>query len=122
MLFYSVGQEYVFVLMAVTGLMMGLWSDLCMSLECLSGHSRFVRVFTDLTCTVGITLLLFFSMFFSTRLDFRLYSVGAAGLGAGIYALALHPLLKSMVNFLRKKLKCLCNSYNLKKIFQFLCR
>ncbi|MBQ1258073.1 MAG: spore cortex biosynthesis protein YabQ [Clostridia bacterium] len=122
MLFYSAGQEYVFLLMAATGLVMGLWSDFCLSLECLIGSSRFARIFTDLTCTLGITILLFFAMLFSTRLDFRLYSVGAAGLGAAIYRIAVHPVLKSVFNFIRKKLKCLCNSYNLKKIFQFLCK
>ena len=112
----------MFVLMAVTGLVMGLWSDLCLSVECLIGKSRLVRIFTDLTCTLGITILLFLAMLFSTRLDFRLYSVGAAGLGAAIYRAAVHPVIIHVVNFIRKKLKCLCNSYNLKKIFQFLCR
>ena len=122
MLFYSSGQQYVFLLMAATGLVMGLWSDFCLSLECLIGDSRAMRIFTDLTCTFGITLLLFFAMLFSTRLDFRLYSVGAAGLGAAIYRAVVHPVLRAVFNFIRKKFKCLCNSYNLKKIFQFLCR
>ena len=122
MLFYSAGQQYVFLLMAATGLVMGLWSDLCLSVECLIGGGRVSRILTDLICTLGITILLFFAMLFSTRLDFRLYSVGAAGLGAAMYRAAVHPALKAVFNFLRKKLKCLCNSYNLKKIFQFLCR
>ncbi len=122
MLFYSAGQQYVFLLMAATGLVMGFWSDFCLSLECLIGSSRLTRIFTDITCTLGITVLLFFAMLFSTRLDFRLYSVGAAGLGAFVYRMAVHPVLKSVFTFLRKKLKCLCNSYNLKKIFQFLCK
>lgn len=122
MLFYSAGQQYVFLLMAATGLIMGLWSDFCLSLECLIGSGRLTRIFTDLTCTLGITILLFFAMLFSTRLDFRLYSVGAAGLGAAMYRMAVHPVLKAVFIFLRKKLKCLCNSYNLKKIFQFLCK
>ena len=122
MLFYSAGQQYVFLLMAATGLVMGLWSDFCLSLERLIGSSRMMRVFTDLTCTAGITILLFFAMLFSTRLDFRLYSVGAAGLGAAMYRMAIHPSLCSVFNFIRKRLKCLCNSYNLKKIFQFLCK
>ena len=122
MLFYSIGQQYVFLLMAASGLFMGLWSDLCMAAECLTGSGRFGRIFTDLTCTLGITFLLFSAMFFSTRLDFRLYSIGAAGLGAAIYRAVVHPVLRAMVNFIRKRLKCLCNSYNLKKIFQFLCK
>ena len=82
MLFYTAGQQYVFLLMAATGLVMGLWSDLCLSIECLIGGGRISRILTDLICTLGITILLFFAMLFSTRLDFRLYSVGAAGLGA----------------------------------------
>jgi len=122
MLLDSTGQAYVFLLMVVTGLVMGLFSDMCMSLECLIGSSKIMRIFTDLTCTLGITLLLFFAMLFSTRLDFRLYSVGAAGLGAGIYRVVVHPVLRAVVNFIRNRLKCLCNSYNLKKIFQYLCK
>ncbi|MBR3928263.1 MAG: spore cortex biosynthesis protein YabQ [Clostridia bacterium] len=122
MLFYSTGQIYVFLLMATTGLVMGLWSDACLSIECLIGRSRLVRFFTDLTCTLGITILLFFAMLFTTRLDFRLYSVAAAGLGAAIYRMAVHPVLRTVVNFIRKRIKCLCTSYNLKKIFQFLCK
>ena len=122
MLFYSTGQQYVFLLMAATGLVMGLWGDLCLSLECLVGSGKWMRAFTDLTCTLGITILLFFAMLFSTRLDFRIYSVGAAGLGAAIYRWVVHPMLRGVFNFLRNQLKRLCNSYNLKKIFQFLCK
>ena len=122
MLFYSTGQQYVFLLMAATGFVMGLWSDVCLSLECLIGNSRFMRALTDLTCTFGITFLLILAMLFSTRLDFRLYSVGAAGLGAAVYRAVVHPVLRSVFNFIRKRFKCLCNSYNLKKIFQFLCK
>ena len=122
MLFYSTGQAYVFLLMAATGLVIGLWSDFCLSLECLIGSGRWMRILTDLTCTLGITILLFFAMLFSTRLDFRLYSVGAAGLGAAFYRSVVHPVLRGVFNFVRNKLKCLCSSYNLKKIFQFLCK
>lgn len=112
----------MFLLMAATGLLMGLLGDVCLSFECLIGHSRWARAFTDFACTLAITFLLLFALLFSTRLDFRLYCVGAAALGAAVYRAVVHPVLRAVVNFIRKKLGCLCNSYNLKKIFQFLCK
>lgn len=110
------------MLMLVSGLVMGFLTGALEALEHLTGSGRFMRIFTDMLLSIVITIVLFLAMLFSTRLDFRLYSVAAAGLGAAIYRLTIHPALKMMVNFVRKRLKCLCNSYNLKKIFQFLCK
>ncbi len=122
MLFYTVGQSYVFLLMLLSGLVCGAWYGILRRLRRLTEAGKPLTALFDVLFAVGCVPVAAFAMYISNGLDLRLYALLGAACGFTIYISAISPISDAFCALTHRIIRNIRNIEFLKKIFLFLLR
>ncbi len=122
MLFHTVGQSYVFLLMLLSGLLCGAWYDILRRLRALTGAGRPLTALFDALFAVGCAPVAAYALYISNGADIRLYALLGAACGFTMYMAAIARMIDAACAFAHNIICKLRNITILKKIFHFLCR
>lgn len=108
MLFYTVGQSRVFLIMMYAGLAIGLYLSADQALRQLFSAGRILSFIMDLLFGIASACIILCALMIASGGELRLYALMGALCGYLIYAATLGPLLRRLARTLIKPARAFC--------------
>lgn len=107
MLFYTVGQSRIFLMMLYAGLLVGLYLSMDSALRRLIQAGRIMNICMDLLFGVVLAGIVIVALMIAVDGELRLYALLGVLCGFLIYSATLGPLLRRLALLMKKPLSAL---------------
>ena len=108
MLFSTIGQFRVFLMMTAAGMLIGAWYALLAGLRRLMQAGFFLSLACDIAFGVGAAGIFTAFLVFANYGELRFFAVAAAILGWGLFAIGLLPPLRAVLYGTKRGLCRIC--------------